>query len=138
MQLYDREVSFLTPADGGPKINAPIEQNQDGTVNSRQWNLKFDLKQDELVYQNMNEYQTFEPPASHAPVEQIYSIVHLKRGIFLSSGSDLKLKVWVPGRSMEPNYLGQLEEDYPATNLEVFGQHLKKKDEELQVVYACG
>jgi hypothetical protein len=25
MQLYEKEISFLTPADGGPRANAPLE-----------------------------------------------------------------------------------------------------------------
>lgn len=57
----------------------------------------------------------------------------------MSAGSDYKLKVWIPGRSQQPNYLGLLEEDFPVSNLQVFGSHLKKqKDEELQVIYTCG
>jgi hypothetical protein len=92
--------------------------------------LKFDVRQDELVYSQMNEYQTFEAPGGQAVYDQIYSIVHLKRGIFLTSTSDLKLKVWVPGRNnaMQPNYLGQLEEDFPVSNLELYG---KKKEDEI-------
>ena len=57
----------------------------------------------------------------------------------MSAGSDLKLKIWIPGKSQQNNYLGQLEEDHPVSSLQVFGQHLKKqKDEEIQVIYSSG
>lgn len=80
---------------------------------------------------------TLKPPSSHSDIAFNYSLVHLKRGIFMSSGSDNKLKIWLPGRGQKPNYLGQLEEDHPTSNLTVFGSHLKSKDE-LSVVYSCG
>jgi hypothetical protein len=103
------------------------------------YNLKFDRKQDELVYKKMSEYQTIKAQGDHPQAAHILSMVHLRRGIFMSSGSDRKLNIWVPGRSQPNNYLGQLEEDCPVSNLQVFGQHLKKqKDEELQVIYTCG
>lgn len=44
-------------------------------------------------------------------------MVHLKRGIFLTSSSDNKLKIWIPGLSHPSNYMGQLEEDSPVCNL---------------------
>jgi hypothetical protein len=37
--------------------------------------------------------------------------------MFISAGSDKKLKIWIPGKSQSPNYLGQLEEDYPVSNM---------------------
>lgn len=98
--LYEQEVSFLTQADGAPKVKAPIDPT------NRLWNVAFDHKQEEIYYQKMSEYMVLRPPTSHQPTEKIYSMVHLKRGIFLSAGSDNKLKVWLPGRSMRPNYLG--------------------------------
>ena len=54
--------------------------------------------------------------------EHIYSLVHLRRGIFMSAGSDMKLNIWIPGKSHQQNsYLGQLEEDHPVSNLYVLG-----------------
>lgn len=55
----------------------------------------------------------------------------------MSADSNNFLNVWVPGRSHN-NYLGSLEEDYPVTNLQKFGTHIKKQsEEELQVIYTC-
>ena len=42
------------------------------------------------------------------------------------SCSDNYLRVYVPGKAQQNNYLGQLSEDYPIRCLELFGQHLKK------------
>ena len=54
----------------------------------------------------------------------------------MSSGSDKKLSIWIPGQSQENNFLGSFEEDFVAANLQVFGKN--KKDEECQVIYSCG
>jgi len=62
-------------------------------------NLKFDRKQEELVFANLTDYMSFKAPNSHDPVAFNHSLVHLKRGMFMSAGSDNKLKIWIPGRS---------------------------------------
>lgn len=91
------------------------------------------------MFAHLQDYMTFKAPNSHDRVSFNYSLVHLKRGMFLSAGSDKKLKIWIPGKSQSPNYLGQLEEDYPVSNLQIFGSQSKKqKDDELQVIYTCG
>ena len=46
----------------------------------------------------------------------------------MTSGSDKKLSIWIPGQSQENNFLGSFEEDFVAANLQVFGKN--KKDEE--------
>ena len=80
----------------------------------------------------MEHYMDLKNPTNHGDVDHIYSLVHLKRGIFMSSGNDKKLKVWVPGHS-EPNYLGCLEEDHIASNLSV----LEGNKKDIKVVYTC-
>lgn len=87
----------------------------------------------------MKEYMTVK--SNNAERDSVFStsVVHLKRGIFMTAGVDNKLRIWIPGRSHQPNFLGMLEEDFAVSNLIVFGQHLKKKkDDELQVVYTAG
>ena len=74
----------------------------------------------------------FKTPSNHDEVDHVYSLMHLKRGIFMSSGSDKKLKIWIPGLA-EPNYLGSLEEDHIACNLTV----LESTSKDIKVAYTC-
>jgi hypothetical protein len=32
MQLYEKEITLLSPADGGPRANAPLDKNVDGSI----------------------------------------------------------------------------------------------------------
>ena len=58
----------------------------------------------------------------------ILSMLHLDRGIFLTSGSDMKINFWKPGKSQSNNYLGQIEEENSvAANFCVFGKNTVKK-----------
>lgn len=138
VHIYEKEVNFLNEKEGGPKQGQPIAQ-EPGRANVNLFNLKFDRKVHDLVFSKMQEYQTFVDPSNHGPAEHIYSVCHLKKGIFITAGSDNLLKIRIPGRSQKPNYLGCLEEDSPVSNLQVFGQHARKnQDKELQVIYTSG
>lgn len=101
--------------------------------------MKFDVRVDQLAYSKMKEYMVVK--SSNADRDHVFSnsVVHLKRGIFMTAGIDNKLRIWIPGRSHSPNFLGMLEEENVVSNLTVFGQHLKKKkNDELQVLYTAG
>lgn len=83
------------------------------------------------MFQKIKEYMVIKSNNQNDTVFN-NSMVHLKRGILMTAGGDNKLRIWIPGKSHSPNYLGMLEEDYPVSNLMVFGSHMKKKkDDEL-------
>ena len=97
------------------------------------WNLKFNNPKNRvsaIIYSRMEHYMDIKTPSNHTEVDHVYSLVHLKRGIFMSSGSDKKLKVWIPGLA-EPNYLGFLEEDHVVSNLTV----LESTSKDIKVAY---
>ena len=72
-----------------------------GRIHNR-FNVIFDRPVNEIVFNKMVEYQNIthrEEKHEQETAEHFYSLVHLTRGIFMSSGSDLKLKIWIPGKS---------------------------------------
>jgi hypothetical protein len=123
VELYSNEQGYIGERP------APIGNQQAGS----RFNTLFDRKLDQLAYRKFKFYMKMDPQSSQGLSEPalILSMVHLRRGIFMTADSNNLLSVLVPGKSQR-NYLGCLEEDNPAMNLQLFGTHIKnQKDEEL-------
>lgn len=105
MQVYKKEVALFQQQNGSHKGQDALPPMQPGedAVPIGSCNVRFDKKVDELVYTKMQEYQTMSLPEENW---YVVSVIHLKRGLIMASCSDNRLRVYVPGKAQQNNYLG--------------------------------
>jgi hypothetical protein len=123
LNIYENEANYFG-FQSGIRALPPQTDPEGSSPGLNLFNVKFDKQVEELVFSKFVFYQSI---TSKPEPDHIFSMVHLHRGIFLSSGSDKKITIWIPGASQENNCLGSIDEDFIVSNMQVFKA---KKDEE--------